>query len=289
MTTSMIEGGRSPRTEYGRGARMTASFLQRERMLRVGLGILVLLLYVFLLAPLIAIMAASFTAGELMQVPPEGLSLRWYASFFQRQDLVDALLVSLRVALITSIVTSMLAMLAALCGQALAGRPSALFQVSMTLPLLVPELLTAIGLLFFLYKIGLANSLLGLQIGHVVIAFPYAYVSIVAALRQIDPAMEEASGSLGASALQTFRRIILPLAMPGLVMGAVFAFITSFDLYTISLLLKPVGGNTLPLAVFDFLTYEFRPTAAAAATLSILLSVIGVGLIQRIVGLQRAF
>jgi putative spermidine/putrescine transport system permease protein len=285
----MIEGGRTLRTAYGWGARMKASIFEDKRMLRAGFGILILLLYVFLLAPLVAIMVASFTAGELMRVPPDGLSLRWYASFFQRQDLVDALFVSLRVALVTSVVTSLLAMLAALCGQALEGRRSALFQVSMTLPLLVPELLTAIGLLFFLYKIGLANTLLGLQIGHIVIAFPYAYVSIAAALRQIDPAMEEASGSLGASGWQTFRRIILPLAMPGLVMGAVFAFITSFDLYTISLLLKPVGGNTLPLAVFDFLTYEFRPTAAAAATLSILLSMIGVGLIQKIVGLQRAF
>ncbi len=104
-----------------------------------------------------------------------------------------------------------------------------------------------------------------------------------------DPAMEEASGSLGATAWDTFRRILLPLAAPGIVMGAVFAFITSFDLYTISLLLKPVGGNTLPLALFDFLTYEFRPTAAAAATLSILLSALGVALIQKIVGLQRAF
>lgn len=259
------------------------------RSSRYAFGVLVLLLYVFLLAPLAAIMLASFAGGELMRVPPQGLSLRWYFAFFQRQDLVDGLLMSLRVALITSVTTSLIALMAALCNQALSRRLAAVFQISMTLPLLVPELLTAIGLLFFLYKVGLAKTIIGLQMGHVLIAFPYAYVSIMAAFRQIDPAMSEASSSLGASGWDTFRRVLLPLATPGIIMGAVFAFITSFDLYTISLLLKPVGGNTLPLALFDFLTYEFRPTAAAAATLSILISALGLVLIQKIVGLQRAF
>ena len=89
---------------------------------------------------------------------------------------------------------------------------------------------------------------------------------------------------MGATGWQTFR-----LVMPGVAMGAILAFINSFDLYTISLLLKRIGGNTLPLALFDFLTYEFKPTAATAATLSILLSLFGVVLLQRLVGLQRAF
>jgi putative spermidine/putrescine transport system permease protein len=254
-----------------------------------GFKVLIVLLYVFLLAPMAMIVLASLTAGQIMKVPPEGISLKWYEAFFQRQDLVDGLIVSLRVAAITAIVTGVLALGAALFAHRLNGRRAALFQTSMTLPLLIPELLTAIGLLFFLYQVGLGKTFLGLQIGHALIAFPYAYVSISAAMRQVDPAMEEASGSLGATPWQTFRRVTLPLIMPGVVMGAVFAFITSFDLYTMSLLMKPIGGNTLPLALFDFLTYEFRPTAAAAATLSIILSALAVALIQRLVGLQRAF
>ena len=232
---------------------------------------------------------ASLTAGEFMRLPPEGLSLRWFARFFQRGDLVEALLMSLRIAVVTTLVTSVVALMAALGSQALSRRLAVWFQITMTLPLLIPELLTAIGLLFFLYKIGLGKTVLGLQIGHIVLAFPYCFVSIAAALRQIDPALDDASGSLGASGWQTFRRVTLPLAMPGLVMGAVFAFITSFDLYTVSLLLKPIGGNTLPLALFDFLTYEFSPTAAAAATMSVLLAFVGVAVIQKLVGLQRAF
>ena len=247
------------------------------------------LLYGFLLIPLVAVVAASLTAGDFMRLPPDGLSLRWFARFFQRGDLVEALLMSLQIAVVTTLVTSVVALMAALGSQALSRRLAVWFQIAMTLPLLIPELLTAIGLLFFLYKIGLAKTVLGLQIGHVVLAFPYCFVSVAAALRQIDPALDDASGSLGASGWQTFRRVTLPLAMPGLVMGAVFAFITSFDLYTVSLLLKPIGGNTLPLALFDFLTYEFSPTAAAAATMSVLLAFVGVAVIQKLVGLQRAF
>ena len=266
---------------------MTASL--GSRMARFAGSGLIALLYAFLLIPLAAVVIASLTAGEFMRLPPEGLSLRWFARFFQRGDLVEALLMSLQIAVVTTLVTGVVALMAALGSQALSRRLAVWFQIGMTLPLLIPELLTAIGLLFFLYKIGLGKTVLGLQIGHIVLAFPYCFVSIAAALRQIDPALDDASGSLGASGWQTFRRVTLPLAMPGLVMGAVFAFITSFDLYTVSLLLKPIGGNTLPLALFDFLTYEFSPTAAAAATMSVLLAFVGVAVIQKLVGLQRAF
>jgi putative spermidine/putrescine transport system permease protein len=267
---------------------MTAASLG-ARTARLAGPSAIVLLYAFLLIPLVAVVAASLTAGEFMRLPPEGLSLRWFARFFQRGDLVEALLTSLRIALVTTLVTSIVALMAALASQVLSRRLAVWFQIGMTLPLLIPELLTAIGLLFFLYRIGLGKTLLGLQIGHIVLAFPYCYVSVAAALRQIDPALDDASGSLGASGWQTFRHVTLPLAMPGLVMGAVFAFITSFDLYTVSLLLKPIGGNTLPLALFDFLTYEFSPTAAAAATMSVLLAFVGVAVIHKLVGLQRAF
>ena len=267
---------------------MTNTF-GHQKPVNVGFGILIVLLYVFLMAPLVMIIGASFTESLMIEFPPQGLSFRWYFEFFNRQDLVDGLLMSLRIGAVTAIVTMSVAMMAAMAGQVISGRLSGWFQLGMTLPLLVPELLTAVGLLFFLYKIEMAKTVLGLQMGHILMSFPYAYVSIAAAMRQVPHSLEEASQSLGATGWQTFRLVILPLVMPGLAMGGIFAFINSFDLYTISLLLKPLGGNTLPLALFDFLTYEFKPTAAAAATLSILLSIAGVALVQRLVGLQRAF
>ena len=251
----------------------------------IGLG----LIYAFLLLPLVAVVAASLTAGELMRVPPQGLSLRWFIRFLESETFREALILSLRVAATTVVVTVTLAMLAALCHRALSRKLGAAFRVAMTLPLLLPELLTAIGLLFFLNSLGLGKSLTGLQIGHVVIAFPFAFLAIVAALEQVDPALEEASCSLGAGGLETFRRVVLPLAKPGMLTGGLFAFIVSFDMFTISLLLKPIGGDTLPLALFDFLTYDFDPTAAAAATLSVIFALLGVLVIERAVGLRQAF
>ena len=251
----------------------------------IGLG----LIYAFLLLPLVAVVAASLTAGELMRVPPQGLSLRWFIRFIESETFREALILSLRVAATTVVVTVTLAMLAALCHRALSRKLGAAFRVAMTLPLLLPELLTAIGLLFFLNGLGLGKTLTGLQIGHVVIAFPFAFLAIVAALEQVDPALEEASCSLGAGGFETFRRVVLPLAKPGMLTGGLFAFIVSFDMFTISLLLKPIGGNTLPLALFDFLTYDFDPTAAAAATLSVIFALLGVLAIERAVGLRQAF
>jgi putative spermidine/putrescine transport system permease protein len=103
----------------------------------------------------------------------------------------------------------------------------------------------------------------------------------------VDPALEEASLSLGAGFWHTSRRVLLPLARPGVVTGALFALVTSFDMFTMSLLLKPVGGDTLPLALFDYLSYDYDPTAAAAATVSIVLALIAVVVIERTVGLRR--
>ncbi len=267
-----------------KGGHVKTSLLPRA-LAASGLG----LLYAFLLLPLVAVVSASLTAGELMRVPPQGLSLRWFVRFLESETFREALLLSLQVALTTTCIVVTLATMAALCHRALSRRLGAAFRVAMTLPLLLPELLTAIGLLFFLNTIGLGKTLAGLQIGHVIIAYPFAFLAIVAAMEQVDPAMEEASASLGAGGMETFRRVILPLAKPGMLTGGLFAFIVSFDMFTISLLLKPIGGNTLPLALFDFLTYDFDPTAAAAATLSVIFAVLGVLAIERAVGLRQAF
>src|SRR5262249_51770463 len=112
---------------HGAGAGMTASRVSARLASLAGSSVIVLL-YAFLLIPLVAVVAASLTAGDFMRLPPEGLSLRWFARFFQRADLVEALLLSLQVAVITTVVTSVIALMAALCGQALPRRLGVWFQ-----------------------------------------------------------------------------------------------------------------------------------------------------------------
>jgi putative spermidine/putrescine transport system permease protein len=254
------------------------------------LGAIVLAaIYGFLLAPLLVVVLASLTAGELMQFPPQGLSLQWFARFFANDGFIEALTLSLRVAVVSTVVATLVGGLAALCHRALSRRHAAWFRLMLLLPLLLPELLTGIGLLFLLASIGLGKSLLGLQIGHIVITLPFAFVAIAASLEQVDPALEDASASLGASDWHTMRHVLLPLVKAGALMGALFAFVTSFDMFTLSFLLKPIGGDTLPLALFNYLTYDFDPTAAAAATVSIALALAGVWAIDRTVGLRRVY
>jgi putative spermidine/putrescine transport system permease protein len=246
-------------------------------------------IYGFLLAPLVVVVLSSLTAGEFMQFPPQGLSLKWFARFFANDGFIEALTLSLRVAVVSTVVATLVGGLAALCHRALSRRHAAWFRLMLLLPLLLPELLTGIGLLFLLAGIGLGKSLLGLQIGHIVITLPFAFVAIAASLEQVDPALEDASASLGASDWYTMRYVLLPLVKAGALMGALFAFVTSFDMFTLSFLLKPIGGDTLPLALFNYLTYDFDPTAAAAATVSIALALAGVWAIDRTVGLRRVY
>lgn len=243
-------------------------------------------IYGFVLLPLVVVVACSLTAGELMQFPPQGLSLRWFVRFFHDEGFMQAFLLSLQVAAVTTVAVTVLASLAALGRRMLHQRARRWLQIALTLPLLLPELLTAIGLLFFFYPIGLGKTLLGLQIAHVVVTLPFGFIAIAAALDQVDPALEEASASLGATPWQTFWWVVQPMIRAGMTSGALLAFVTSFDMFTVSFLLKPVGGDTLPLALFDYLSYDFDPVAAAAATISIVLAIAGVVVIERTVGLR---
>jgi putative spermidine/putrescine transport system permease protein len=154
-------------------------------------------------------------------------------------------------------------------------------------PLLLPEILTAIALLFFYYQIGIGTkSALGLYLGHVVICIPFVFLQVTSALYNISPSLEEAARSLGATSWTSFRRVTLPLIKPGVINGALFAFIISFDNVSISLLLKGVGTTTLPMQVFDYLRWDFDPTTAAASTVSIAMTLGAVILVDRLVGLR---
>ncbi len=260
-----------------------------KRPLRYLSGAVLALLYAFLLMPLVVVALASFSGGEVLRFPPEGFSFKWYARFFANESFLSALMLSLRLALVSAVTVSVLATMAALFYRRLPYRWREPFRILVIMPLLLPEILTAIGLLFFLYRVGLGSSAFGLQIGHIVVTLPFAFLSVAAALQQIDSSLEEASASLGAGTFETFRRIVWPLIRPGIFTGALFAFIVSFDMFTMSFLLKPIGGNTLPLAVFDYLKYDFDPMAAAAATLSVGFALLVVLLVEKTVGLRRAF
>jgi putative spermidine/putrescine transport system permease protein len=255
--------------------------------LRFGFNAVVVGVYVFLLLPIVIVVLASLNAGEYLTFPPQGLSLRWYGSFFQSQPFMDAFKLSLQVAATSMVLAAALGTAAALYYVRFARRGREALRFMVIAPLLLPEILTAIALLFFYYQIGLGTrTLIGLQIGHVLLTLPFVFLSVCSALYNINPSLEEAARSLGAGTWTVFRRITLPLIKPGVITGAMLAFIISFDLFSISLLLKGIGTTTLPIQLFDYLRWDYDPTAAAVSTVSIVLTLIVVLITDRLVGLR---
>lgn len=244
-------------------------------------------IYVFLMLPIAIVIALSFNAERSLQFPPQGFSLRWYVAFFQSEPFMDAFALSLWLAAAATISAVLVGTPAALYYVRHGGRWRELFRLYVLAPLLLPEILTAIALLFFYYEIGLGTkTVVGLYIGHVVVCLPFVFLQVTAALYNLSPALVEAARSLGAPPLVAFRRITLPLIKPGVINGALFAFIISFDNVSISLLLKGIGTTTLPMQMFDYMRWGSDPTTAAASTISIVLTLGAVLVVDRLVGLR---
>lgn len=250
---------------------------------------LVILLYAFLIAPIAIVVIASFNAGRFLVFPPEGFSLQWYAKFLESGPFVRSFLFSLRLATLVTVIATAIGTAAALYVVRHA-RESGLLRMLLVAPLQLPGIMTALALLIFYYGIGLGGtSYAGLLMGHVVVCTPYAFLTVSAVLYNFDRSLEEAARSLGAGAFTTFRRVTLPIIKGGVISGAVFAFITSFDQFPISLLLGGVGTTTLPIQVFDYLRFSFDPTAAAVGTVNILITLGVVILTERLVGLESLY
>lgn len=261
--------------------------MSRGGLLRGLLGVLLGAVYVFLAVPIVIVVVLSFNAAKSLSFPPEGLSLRWYVAFFGSQPFMEAFVLSLWLAVAATLAAAAIATPAALYYVRHGGRWREAFRIYVLAPLLLPEILTAIALLFFYYEIGLGTkTVLGLFLGHVVVCLPFVFLQVTAALYNLSPALEEAARSLGARPLVAFRRVTLPLIKPGVINGALFAFIISFDNVSISLLLKGLGTTTLPMQMFDYLRWSSDPTIAAASTVSIMLTLGAVLVVDRVVGLR---
>ena len=266
---------------------MTARRSIPERVASVAGGLGVAAVYAFLMLPIVIIALMSLSAGELLTFPPQGFSLRWFAAIFRNEGFMRAMAISVLLASAATLISSAIGVAAALYVVRHAKRGRERLRLLLMLPLMLPEIMTAIALLFFLYATGIGTrGAVGLLLGHVLVTLPYVFTNVAAALYNQDPALEQAARSLGATPGRAFRRITLPLIKPGLITGALLAFVISFDLFNMSLLLKGIGVTTLPLQLFDYLRYDFDPAAAAVSTLSVVLTLAVVVAVDRMVGLR---
>lgn len=266
---------------------LARSRIKAKRAAAVLPAVFIAGVYVFLLAPIVLIVLMSLNAGEFLAFPPQGLSLRWYVALFNNESFMRAIRTSLIVACVATTVSLVVGTAAALYFVRHGGRYREPLRLLLMLPLMLPEILSAIALLFFLYATGIGTkTMFGLLVGHVLITLPYVFMNVSASLYNFDRSIEQAARSLGAGAFTVFRRVTLPLIKPGIITGALFAFIISFDLFNMSLLLKGIGMTTLPIQLFDYLRWDFDPTAAAVSSVSILLTFTLVLVIDRVVGLR---
>ena len=243
--------------------------------------------YAFLLLPIAMIVLMSLNAGEILSFPPQGLSLRWFGALWRNDGFMHAMATSLGLATAAALGSTLIGTAAALYVVRFAQRGREALRLLLMLPLMLPEILTAIALLFFLYATGIGTrTMAGLVIGHLLVTLPYVFTNVASALFNQDASLEQAARSLGATPWRAFMRVTLPLIKPGVITGALFAFVISFDLFNMSLLLKGIGMTTLPLQLFDYLRWDFDPTAAAVSTVSIVMTLSIVVWVDRTVGLR---
>jgi putative spermidine/putrescine transport system permease protein len=230
--------------------------------------------FIFLVVPILTVIPLSFSSDTFLTYPIPGFSLRWYEDFFTSPRWLPALMNSLLIAAATTLIATPLGTLAALGLVRVKFRLRPLFVSLLISPIIVPGIITAIGMYFVYAPLGLTNSYIGLILAHTVLAAPFVVIVVLAALEGFDPNVMRAGASLGAPPITVFFRIVLPSILPAVVAGAVFAFATSFDEIITAIFLAGPTQRTLPLQMFDGLRERISPTITAAATLLIIVSVL---------------
>jgi len=242
---------------------VSESWRQPRRILMAALGGLTVF---YLLAPTLVIVPMSFTEARILSFPPEGFSLQWYGRMFTDRQWSMAMLNSAEVAVLAAILATVLGTLAALA--LMRGRfPGKTLVNGLVLaPLIVPVVIIAIGMFSLYVRWRISGSLLGLVIAHTALALPFVVVSVSASLRTMDRNLELAAANLGADPRRTFTRITLPIILPGVLAGAIFAFITSWDEVVVAIFLTSARFRTLPVEMWEQVRQVVDPTVAAVAT-----------------------
>jgi putative spermidine/putrescine transport system permease protein len=245
------------------------------------------LIYLYLLAPILIVIPVSFSAAAFVVFPPRGFSLRWYVNFLQSRELTEAFGLSLRLAVAVTVAATVAGTMAALAlvRYRLPGRE--LIRTFLMAPIVLPGVVLGIALLIFLNRTPLALSFGGLFAAHLVVTVPYVIRTVSATLEGLDRRVEEAAASLGAPPFTLFRTVTLPLIKPGVIAGAIFAFITSFDELVVSLFLTGPRLSTLPVQIYNYIEFASDPTIAAISVLLIVFTTGVVLLVERMVGFTR--
>jgi len=235
---------------------------------------LVALILLVMIAPIVVVIVLSFSSAAYLTFPPPAFGVRWYQTYLGSRDWLAATALSIEVAIAVVVLATVLGTLAAM-GLARLPAVARLLAAGLILsPLIMPVIIVAIGVYYAFARFGLVGTPLGLVLAHTCLAVPFVVTSVGASLAGFDRRLEMAALSLGATPIGTFRQVTLPLILPGVLVGALFAFITSFDELVVALFLSGANAVTLPRRMWEDLRYALDPTIAAVSTLTIVVTVL---------------
>lgn len=239
------------------------------------------LIFFFLIFPIIVIVPLAFNSQdfftftpEMLRLDPAGFSLKHFNDFFTNTDWSRPLINSLKIAPMATLVSVSLGTLAAI-GLSQSHVPfRRLIMAILISPMIVPLIISAAGMYFFYSEIGLQGTYWGVVLAHAVLGIPFVIITVTATLVGFDKSLTRAAANMGAGPVRTFFKIQMPLIMPGVISGGLFAFITSFDEVVVVLFVGSAGQKTLPWQMFTGLREQISPTILAAATVLITISVL---------------
>ncbi len=227
----------------------------------------------FLILPVFIIIPLSFSSQRYLEFPPKGFSFQWYAGFFSNYNWTSATWTSFKIAFSVTLLATAFGTLASFYFVRAKFKGKHLLYTFMLSPMIIPVIVVAIAVYFFFAKLKLIGSLTGMILAHTVLAVPYVIVIVTATLQGFDVNLERAAMNLGANRLRTFFKITFPLVRPGILSGALFAFLTSFDEVIIAIFISGTTAHTLPKRMWESITMETDPTITAIATMLIVLTV----------------
>ena len=241
---------------------------------------------IILVVPTLVVIPMSFSGTQTFRFPPQNWSLRWYHELFTSPEWTAAILNTLQVGVYTAVIATVLGTAAAFGLARVNRRWRGTVNGFLLSPMIVPHILVALVVFATFLKLGLNGTLIGIILAHTALAIPFVVIAVTARLAGMDARLPGVAAVLGAHPLSAFRRVTLPLVLPGILSGAVLAFVTSLDEVIIALFLQAPGAITLPVQMFNSVTVQIDPTISAASSLMVLLVSVPI-LFAQVVGARR--
>lgn len=261
----------------------------RKVLPELGLNLFCLLVYIFLAAPIVVVLMSSLTTTEYIVFPPKGITFRWYTELINHPEFMQSFTLSIIVAIATSIFATFIGTMASIAVVRYEFRGKTAIVQLVGSPLLIPSVVFGVALLQFYSWIGIAASPIALVIGHIILTIPFVMRLVVASLVGFDRSIEQAAMNLGAGSFRVFFQITLPVIKSGVIAGAIFAFITSFDDLTVALFIVSTDVVTLPVRIYTYMQYQYDPIITSVSSIMILLTIVLMVVIERVLGVGKVF